>query len=113
MSLASDANKLLLALQAIVSCSENYADKHENKYISGYVSFLKPLVAQYAKAIKIKKSKDLAQLVLTEIAPQIERISAASSKGEMDIFENTNTALEDYWELYTIFRESKYNNEIL
>jgi len=113
MSLASDANKLLLALEAIVSCSEKYADKHKNKYISGYASSLKPLVAQYAQAIKINKSKDLSSLVLTEIAPLIERISAASSKGEMNIFENTNTSLEDYWELYTIFRESKYINENL
>jgi hypothetical protein len=75
-----------------------------------YVNSLKPLVSQYEKAININKSKEHAKLALTELAPLIDRIGAASSKGDMDIFDENNTALEDYSELYTIFRESKYND---
>ena len=113
MSLATDANKLLLSLQAIVSCSENYAIKNQDKYIAGYASSIKSLVSQYESAINISKSKETAKLILSELAPKVEAISMASTKGEMKIFDKTNTALNEYWELYTIFRESKYINENL
>ena len=113
MSLRKDADILLKALREIIRRTEAFAYKNKIKFLYEDARKLTPLVNQYESAIKASKSKELAKLSLSEMAPIVNSISMASSKGEMDIFDESNTALENYHELYTIFRESRYSNDSL
>ncbi len=113
MTLRTDAKELLDTLKLIVAHSERYAEKYRNNYISALAASIRPLVAEYEKAIEEEKSKESAQKALSEMTDYVHELSGASTKGEMEIFPETDESLNEYWRLYTIFRELKYKEECL
>ena len=113
MSLKGDAIKLSVALHSIVLDAKNYSYQNKHKGIAALANDIEKLTIQYDKAINIDKSKEQAKNVLTALAEPMNRLMGYSGRGEFDIFNNTDGAIENYGDLYTIFRELKYKNKDL
>ena len=113
MTLKSETRELLKVLKSIVAHSECYAEKNKNSYIASLADSIHPLVIEYESAINNEKSKQKAQKAISEMTEFIHELNGASTKGEMDIFSEPDETLNEYWRLYTIFRELKYKDEEL
>ena len=113
MTLRNDAEALLASLISIVAGAEAYSEKHKNNYIGGLTKAIKPLVDEYTIAIKERKSKEEAKEALSQMSEFIHELNGASTKGEMDIFPESNKSLNEYWRLHTIFKELKYKEHQL
>jgi len=111
MTLREDALQLAKALEDTVSNLEKYDLENKSKYAQKAAQRLKPAVAALNKAIKDECSREKAHEIITDIEQLISNISGAATKGDMT-FDNNN-ALNRYWELKTIFQESRYRGESL
>ena len=71
---------------------------------------LEPLVRRFDEAIH-GRSRAAAADALDDIKPVIYEISGATTKGELKIF--SDDTLDRYYELATIFQESRYAGDAL
>ncbi len=111
MTLASEAIELAETLQIIVDGLENYDSDSRREYTSKMAKRLKPLVDSFQRLVVGKKSKENAKLQLDEIRELMHDVNGAATKGEIDFV--SGSVLNRYWELNTIFQESKYAQESL
>jgi len=111
MTLASKAIELAEALQAIVDGLESYDTDSRREYTSKMAKQLKPLVDSFQRLVSVEKSKESAKLQLDEIRELMHNVNGAATKGEIDFV--SGSMLNRYWELSTIFHESKYAKESL
>lgn len=109
MKLTSKAIELADALQTIVESLENYDLDSRREYTSKMAQQLKPLVNSFRNLVVVEKSKNDAKLQLDEIKEIMHNVNGAATKGEIDFV--SGSVLNRYWELSTIFQESKYTNE--
>lgn len=78
---------------------------------SRYAAQLRPLVDRLRRAVVEDRSRDRAEAALRDIKPIMDEISATATKGEMAIF--TGGELDEWWELSSIFQESRFSGESL
>jgi hypothetical protein len=110
MSLRKDAIELSVALNQIVAGLFAY-ESGCNLHATNLAKRLGPMVQAYDLAVFIRPSREEAHEAISALAESMDAVSAASSKGEMDF--GLSEAINQYWKLYTIFRELKYRNELL
>ena len=107
MSLREDAVELSKILnQNVASASDSRSD-----YVAELARGLEENVTQYDRAVFDKCSRLESADALSELAEVVSALSAASVKGELDIFKGD--LLDRYWRLHTIFRESRYRDQTL
>ena len=111
MTLRKDALKLAKALEDTVSNLEKYGLENKSEYAQKAAQRLKPAVTALYKAIKDECSREKAHEIITDIDKLMSNINGAATKGDME-FDNNN-ALNRYWQLKTIFQESRYRGESL
>src|SRR3990167_2351252 len=111
MTLASDAIELADTLKCIVKGLEGYDLDSRREYTSKMAQRLKPLVDSFYNLVVFEKSKESAKLQLDEIREIMHNVNGAATKGE--IFFVSDNVLNRYWELNTIFQESRYAYEPL
>lgn len=68
-------------------------------------------LARYDKAVFELHSREAASDALEDLADRVNHPSAASTRGELAIFEGD--VLDSYWHLRTIFWETKYHDQML
>lgn len=107
MSLRNDAVELSRVLNQIVESAKD----SRSEYVAGLVKRIAPAVARYDAAVFELHSRDVASSALAEVADDLDALSAAATKGELHTFKGN--ALDLYWRLRTIYRESKYRDEAL
>lgn len=113
MSLSEEARKLLESMQLISRRCDSYATQKNDPYVRHLCDELRPGLDAYQKAIETDRSREIAQDALKGITEVVEKISALSTKGELAIFPSGDESLNNYWRLYTIFRELRYRNQNL
>lgn len=113
MSLTTDAYRLLEILNHIVDCLDRYAFQNKNRYIYRLADEIRGPASAYHKAISVEKSRELAQQLLSKLTEPMEKVDGAATKGEMAIFSENDNSLNEYWRLYTIFRETSYKDQLL
>jgi alpha-glucuronidase len=108
MGLRDDAVELGKILSQVVIGLENYNKDSRGDYTKGLANGLKPLVTAYVEAVA-RRSKEEAKLQASLISEIMEEVNAAATKGEIDFIDSKY--LDKYWDLATIFRESRYRSE--
>jgi len=111
MNLASEATELVLVLNKIVNGLESYYKDSGQEYTSKMAARLKPLVSSFENFVTVEKSKGAAKLQLDEIKDLMHNVNGAATKGEIDFV--SADVLNRYWELSTIFQETKFSHETL
>jgi len=111
MALRDDALKLAEALEDTVSNLEAYGLETKSEYAQYAAQQLKPEVALFIEAINIDRSREKAHEIITDIGLLMSNISGAATIGGMEF--DSNNALNRYWQLKTIFQESRYRGESL
>lgn len=107
MSLRKDAIELSKILNQIVA---RVSDSHP-AYIAEMARGIAENVVRYDRAVFDKCSRGEASDALSELAEVVSTLSVASAKGELDIFKGD--LLDRYWQLHTIFRETRYRDQTL
>lgn len=107
MSLRKDAIELSKVLNEIVASA---CDSH-SAYVAELARDIAKNVKQYDRAVFDNCSRGEASDALAELAEVVSSLSAASVKGELNIF--NGDLLDRYWRLHTIFRESRYSDQTL
>jgi hypothetical protein len=110
MSLRKDAMELSFALNEIVEGLCSYKSGR-NKLCRDLASRLAPMVERYDQAVYVRRSRQDAAEAISALSEDLHAVSTASSKGEMDFA--FNKAINNYWRLHTIFRESRHREESL
>jgi hypothetical protein len=111
MTLKAEAQKLCLALEAITKGLEAY-DKDDHKIYTKSLAFnLRPRTLSFRQAIDENKSREQAKEVLDEMMKLMYEINSAATKGGIDFV--AHDVLSIYWELKTIFQESRFRDEEL
>jgi hypothetical protein len=110
MSLRTDAIELSVALNQVLAGLLAY-DLGRNVYATELAKRLGPRVETYDHAVFVRPSRADAADAISALADCMATVSSASTKGEMDF--GVSNAINKYWNLYTIFRESKYREESL
>ena len=113
MSLATDARQLLAALKMMVTALEQYADDNRAVLTRRWAKQLRPLVEAFEDCVIQQRDRIQAATVLEEIAPLVHAVGAASTKGEMPLFAETDDIMNTCLDLEPIFRESRYRHERL
>ena len=108
MTLKLDANRLVQILRDISRHLERYGDD----YTSHLAARLDPQTEALAKAIDVEHSIPHARAIMADIATMLEEINGAATKGGMSIFPDPSL-LDEYWNLRTIFQESRYAHETI
>jgi hypothetical protein len=111
MNLASEATELVLVLNKIVNGLESYYKDSGQAYTSKMAARLKPLVSSFENFLTVEKSKKVAKLQLDEIKELMHNVNGAATKGELDFV--SGDVLSRYWELSTIFQETRFSHETL
>lgn len=107
MTLELKAKRLIKVLDTICMALEVFG----NDYTNRCAGQLRPLVECLRQAVVEDRSRDHAAAVLREIKPIMHELCAMATKGEMAIF--TGNELDVWWELSTIFQESRYSRDAL
>ena len=107
MTLRTEANRLINVLESVCAALEAFGTERTNRYATQ----LRPLVDQFRRAVIEDRSRDRAEAALRDIKPIMDEISATATKGEMAIF--TGGELDEWWELSSIFQESRFSGESL
>ena len=108
MSLRDKAIALSQTLNAVVAALERY---QESDYIRELAAYLTPVVARYDEAVYVTRSREHAAAAIDALSECMDSVNAAATRGEMDIF--GEPVLERYWDLRTVFRESRYREQSL
>ena len=114
MPLRDDALELVDVLKRVVTALENFRHPYGASYAADMARQLCPLVSDFELAVTQDHSRNDAKEVLSIIAPLMQNVNGAATKGELNIFPNgQGDTLEEYWRLRTIFQESIYADEKL
>ena len=105
MSLQSEAQKLLVVLQRVIRALERFHHPSGYSYAADVAGRLRPLVAQFEQAIHAH-SRETAAATLDDIKPLMHDVTGASTKGDLEIF--SDDTLDQYYQLATIFQESRH-----
>lgn len=111
MSLQADANQLVAVFWRVIRALESFRHPHGASYSTDMATQLRPLVAGFERAVVHAHSRETAAAILDDLKPMMHNVSGAATKGELDIF--TDDTLDRYYELATIFQESRYAAETL
>ncbi len=111
MNLASEATELVLVLNKIVNGLESYYKDSGQEYTFKMAARLKLLVSSFENYVAVEKSKEAAKLQLDEIKELMHNVNGAATKGEIDFV--SGDVLSRYWELSTIFQETRFSHETL
>jgi len=114
MTLHTEALGLLKTLRSVVEALRQFEHPSGAPYPDDMAACLEPLVSDLEVAIVHNRSRAQASDVLASITPLLHNINGAATKGDLAIFPDLNDqTLNRYWDLETIFRESKYADEQL
>jgi hypothetical protein len=105
-TLQQEAGNLVETLWRVIAALDGYDADDRRDYAKALSGRLRPLVADLDQAVHREKSRSHAEDILFDIAPIMDVVNGATTKGEMDIFDDAT--LDRYWGLYTIFRESRF-----
>ena len=108
MTLRDDAIALSRTLNGIVTALEQVED---SIYMRELATFLKPVVSQYDQAVYATRSREQAAAAIDELAECMDKVNAAVTRGEMQLFDDA--VLAQYWNLHAIFREARYRHQSL
>lgn len=111
MSLQSQAVGLSKALNTILAGLCNYALDDRRSYTQAAAQRLGPLVEAFEHAVTVERSRQHAEDLFAMIKQEMEELSAAKCKGDINFVEDV--VLDKYWELKTIFQESRYRDSTL
>jgi len=106
-TLRSEVNRLLEVLDSICAALE----AHGADFTDRLAEPLRPLVNRLRQAVVKDRSRDKAEAALWEIKQIMHEVNAADTKGEMGIF--SGDELDVWWELSTIFQESRFSEPSL
>ncbi len=98
-------------LWRVIAALDGYDVDDRRTYAKELSTRLRPLVADLEKAVRCEKSRSHAEGILSDIAPIMDVVNGAATKGDMDIF--ADDTLNRYWDLNTIFRESRFRGQEL
>jgi hypothetical protein len=113
MPLHSDAQKLVAILQAVIEALERFRHPTGASYAADMAVRLRPLVANFEQAIQAH-SREAASAALDEIKPLLHDVNGAATKGDLAIFPHySDDTLNRYWQLETIFQETRYAGQSL
>ena len=113
MSLRNDANTLCNAIEGVLAALDRYGGEPGRDFIREMHSRLEPAAKDFRTAVSVDSDRDSAAEILAEIDPIIDSIAAATTKGEIPVFNYRDKNLDLYFHLHTIFRESRFRNSIL
>lgn len=111
MTLRDEAMRLTRALDEILECLKSYDKDERSKYTRAKAVELAPCVSAFKEAVNNIRSRESAQRALDDMSELMGEISGAATKGAIDL--DSGEALNEYWELRTIFRETRYRDENL
>ena len=111
MPLDADANQLVAVLWRAIGALEGFRDPSRANYTVDLATRLRPLVAEFERAVVHEHSREAASAMLDDIKPLMHEVSGAATKGEMDIF--TDDSLDRYYQFATIFQQSRYAGQTL
>jgi hypothetical protein len=113
MSLHADAQKLVAVLQRVIEALERFRHPSGASYAADMAVRLRPLVADFEQAIQAH-SREAASATLDDIKPLMHNVSGAATKGDLAIFRSySDNTLDRYFQLATIFQESRYAGQPL
>lgn len=110
MSLQADAEDLLAVLQRVLCALRCFRHPSGATYAADMANRLQPFVADFESAVQ-SHSREGAAATLDGIKPLMHNISGAATKGDLAIF--SDDTLDRYYELATIFQESRYGRQSL
>ena len=90
-------------LNLIVQGLEHYQG---SAYTRQMARALATLVAEYDAAVFTNRSRDAAAAALAVLKEYMHNVNGAATKGDLDFV--AGSVLDQYWNLQTIFQESKY-----
>lgn len=111
MSLKSDAIELSAVLNDVLRGLLEYKADTRAAYTQAAAKQLAPLVREFDHAVRETRSRLQAADVLASIKTEMQSISAAHTKGEIEFV--SGSTLDRYWHLNTIFQESRYRDQSL
>ena len=106
MTFATQAQELVCVLQAVVSALDRFERPAQRDYTRALADRLRPMVAELQSAVVSERSRPDAERVMADISEMMHGVNGAATKGEMDIF--TDDTLGRYWQLSTLFKESRF-----
>ena len=108
MMLRDKAIALSRTLNAIVAALEQYQGA---EYAREMAACLKSVVARYDQAVYVTRSRKQAAAAVDELSEHMDDVNAAATKGGMELV--GDSVLAQYWDLHTIFRETRYRHQSL
>jgi hypothetical protein len=103
ISLRKDAIELSKVLNLIVQGLEQYQG---SAYTRQMARMLAPVVAEYDAAVFTSRSRDAAASALAVLKEYMHNVNGAATKGDLNFV--ADSVLNQYWNLQSIFQESKY-----
>ncbi len=111
MNLNIEAKNLVTVMWHVIEALDRFHHPYGSSYTVDLAARLRPLVAELDRAVLQSRSREEAAEALRDIKPVMHEVSGAATKGEMEIFKDDT--LNRYYELETIFRESRYASQTL
>ncbi len=111
MTLRDEAIILIRALRSIVESLELCERGVIAAHATQLAARLRPHVEDLDDAVNLEHSRESAQAALTAMSPLMDMVSAMAAKGELAAFENG--AIDAYWRLHTIFRETRFAHQTI
>lgn len=110
-TLRHEALNLLHVLKAIDAEIRSYAGRTGLPHVAGMSASLESLLPVFEKAVLVDRDRAAANSVFGDIHLIVSEASAQATKGDLPIF--STGRLDRYWELSTIFQETRFRGEAL
>ena len=110
-TLATQAQELVRVLQAVVTALDQFDRPVRRDYTRAMADRLRPLVVEFQSAVVSERSRLLAERALADIKELMHDVNGAATIGDMDIF--PSDTLNRYWNLSTLFQESRFSGQSL
>jgi hypothetical protein len=111
MTLATQAHELVQLLRAVVVALDRFDCYEQREYTRSLADRLRPFAAQFETAVVSERHRASAERVLADLAQVMDEVNGAATKGEMEIFDDDT--LSRYWDLSTIFQDSRFSGQSL
>lgn len=111
MPLRSDAVELSEVLNEVLRGLREYEADARSSYTQAAARQLEPLVKAFDEAVLLRQSREGAAEVLAALRIEMHSLNAAKTKGEINFV--SDTIINRYWELQSIFQESRYRGQSL
>jgi len=111
ITLATQAQELVRVLRAVIAALDRFDRLGQRDYTTGLAERLRPLLAEFQSAVIEERSRPAAERVLADIKEVMHEVNGAATKGEMDIF--SDATLDRFWDLSTLFQESRLSGQSL